>query len=84
MRQIKARTEEEFGKPINPHKFRHIYATDTAILTPSETGSIQFGLGHASQKASGKYYNLAQMVEAGRHYDDQRPAQRWSPSASSP
>ena len=68
--QIKARTEEEFGKPINPHKFRHIYATDTALLTPSETGSIQFGLGHADQKVSEEYYNLAQMVEAGRHFDE--------------
>ena len=67
--QIKARTEEEFGKPINLHKFRHIYATDTATHTPSDARSIQFGLGHASQSISEEYYNLAQMVGAGRHYD---------------
>ncbi len=68
--QIRARTEEEFGKPINLHKFRHIYATDTATYTPSDARSIQFGLGHASQRISEKYYNLAQMVDAGRHYDE--------------
>ena len=66
--QIKARTEEEFGKPINPHKFRHIYATDTATHTPDNASSVQFGLGHASQKVSEEHYNLAQMVDAGRRY----------------
>ncbi len=68
--QIKARTSEEFGKPINPHKFRRIYATDTATLTPSQAGSIQLGLGHASQKVSEEFYNLARMVDAGQKYDE--------------
>ncbi len=68
--QIKARTEEEFGKPINLHKVRHIYATDTATLTPSEAGGIQHGLGHANQRVSEDYYNLAQMVDAGLTYDE--------------
>ena len=67
--QIKARTEEEFGKPVSLHKFRHIYATDTAIHTPSDAGNIQFGLGHASQRVAEEHYNLAIMVDAGRHYD---------------
>ncbi len=68
--QIKARTIEEFGRPINPHKFRHIYATDSATLTPSDAGSIRFGLGHASHKMSEDYYNLALMVDAGQKYDE--------------
>ena len=68
--QISARTEEEFGKPINLHKFRRIYATDIATLTPSQAGGIQLGLGHANQKVSERYYNLAQMVDAGEKYDD--------------
>ena len=67
--QITARTQEEFGMPINPQKFRQIYATDTAILTPSHAGSIQSGLGHAGPEIAEKYYNLAQMVDAGRNYD---------------
>ena len=68
--QITTRTQEEFGKPINPHKFRSIYATDTATLTPSHAGSIQSGLGHAGPKVGEKYYNLAQMMHAGRRYDE--------------
>ena len=68
--QITARTREEFGKPINLHKFRSIYATDTATLTPADAASIQLGLGHASRKVSEEYYNLAQMTDAGRRYDD--------------
>ena len=67
--QIKARTEEEFGNPINPHKVRSIYATDTATLTPSQAGGIRLGLGHASRKMSEEYYNLALMVDAGEKYD---------------
>ena len=68
--QVKARTEEEFGTRINPHKFRSIYATDTAALTPVAAGSIKLGLGHASQTVLEEYYNLAQMVDAGQKYDD--------------
>ena len=68
--QIRARTEEEFGESINPHKFRSIYATDTATLTPADAASIQLGLGHASRKVSEEYYNLAQMADAGRKYND--------------
>ena len=67
--QITARTREEFGKPINPHRFRHIYATDTAILTPSDVGSIRSGLGHTDLRISERHYNLARMVDAGKRYD---------------
>lgn len=42
----------------------------SATLTPSKAGSVKLGLGHASQKVSEKYYNLAQMVEAGLEYDE--------------
>ena len=66
--QVKARTKEEFGKAINPHTFRRIYATDTATINPGHAADIRLGLGHASQKTSERYYNIAKMVDAGNKH----------------
>jgi integrase/recombinase XerD len=63
--QVSARTEEEFGKPINPHMFRRIYATDIATMNPAHAVDIRLGLGHTTMKTSEQYYNMAKMVDAG-------------------
>ncbi len=66
--QIKARTEEEFGKPISPHAFRRIYATDIATVDPAHATDIGLGLAHAAMKTSERYYNMAKMVNAGNKH----------------
>lgn len=66
--QVKSRTEVHFGKPINPHSFRHLAATTIATANPEGVMDIQGVLGHASPAAGEKYYNKAKMVDAGRRY----------------
>jgi integrase len=63
--QICARTKETFGKPINPHTFRHIAATTIATSNPEGVADIQGVLGHSSMSASEKHYNRAKMIGAG-------------------
>ena len=66
--QIRSRTEAEFGKPINPHSFRHLAATTIATADPEGVLDIQAVLGHASPATGEKFYNKAKMVDAGRRY----------------
>lgn len=66
--QIKGRTEEEFGKAINPHTFRHIAATTIAAVDPTESAAIALLLGHKSMAPSEKHYNRARMLGAGERH----------------
>ena len=66
--QAKSRTGAQFGKPINPHSFRHLAATTIATADPEGVADIQGVLGHASPTTGEKYYNKAKMVDAGRRY----------------
>jgi integrase len=63
--QIGDRTRETFGKPINPHAFRHIAATMIATSNPEGAADIMAVLGHVSMATSEKYYNRATMIAAG-------------------
>jgi integrase/recombinase XerD len=62
--QIGERTKEAFGKPINPHTFRHIAATAVATSNPEGAFDIESILGHSSMTASEKHYNRANMLGA--------------------
>lgn len=66
--QVKARTGDEFGEPINLHSFRHIAATTIATDDPDNATSIAAILGHASTGSSDRHYNRARSVDAGRRY----------------
>ena len=77
-RQVKHRTQEEFGKGINPHTFRSIAATAIATFTPSESGAILDVLGHQSLRTSERFYNRAQTLSAGEHFHDSLNALRGS------
>jgi integrase len=66
--QVKARTEEAFGVPINPHTFRHMAATTVATSDAGHAHEIKDLLGHLSDRPADKYYNKAKMVDAGRRH----------------
>lgn len=66
--QIKLRTREAFGRPINPHLFRDCVATSIAIDDPSNVRTAAAILGHTAFSTTEKYYNQATSLEAGRHY----------------
>lgn len=62
--QVNARTEEEFGKAINPHTFRHIAATTIATDDPEHAANTASVLSHASLKTTERYYNKAKQQDA--------------------
>jgi integrase/recombinase XerD len=66
--RITKRTEDEFGKSINPHMFRHIAATTIATDDPENITGVAGVLGHSTLETSEKHYNKAKMVDAGRRY----------------
>jgi integrase len=65
--QIKRRTEAAFGLPITPHLFRDCAATSLAVHAPEEVQIAHLILGN-TYAVMEKHYNLARVVEAGRHY----------------
>jgi integrase len=67
-RIITERTREAFGRPVNPHLFRHCAATTIAILQPGRIGVARDLLGHASLATTNAYYNQARSIEANRLY----------------
>lgn len=68
--QVGERTQEEFGKPINLHTFRHIATTEIATANPAGVMDVKCVLGHASISTSEKYYNRAQMLGAGNAFQE--------------
>jgi integrase len=66
--QVRSRTEEEFGTPINPHTFRHIAATTIATTNPLAMGGVMDVLGHTSIRTSEKHYNRANSLGAHARY----------------
>ena len=63
---ITKRTKQAFGHPINPHLFRDIAATSTAIVTPANIGIAGSILGHQTTQAVEDHYIHANQIEAGR------------------
>jgi integrase len=69
-RRICERTQERFGKPINPHLFRDAAATSIAIEDPEHVGIVVAILGHSTIKTSERYYNQATGIDAARRYQN--------------
>jgi len=65
---ITKRTAAWFGRPVNPHLFRHAAATSIAIEDPEHVGIVMRVLGHSSFRTAEKHYNKATSVEAARRY----------------
>lgn len=63
---ITKRTKRAFGHPINPHLFRDIAATSTAIITPESIGIAGSILGHLTPQAAEDHYIHASQIIAGR------------------
>ena len=62
------RTCAAFGRPINPHLFRHAAATTWAIEDPVHVRGAASLLGDGSQRTIDQHYQLAQGLEAQRDF----------------
>ena len=63
---ISRRTEQGFGKPINPHLFRDCAATSIAIDDPEHIRVAASVLGHRSFATTQRHYNLSRTIDASR------------------
>ncbi|MBX9685034.1 MAG: hypothetical protein K2X41_14735 [Hyphomicrobium sp.] len=62
--RITMRTEDAFGRAINPHLFRDALATSLAINDPEIVGISHVMLGNGVETCQ-RYYNLARTHQAG-------------------
>jgi integrase/recombinase XerD len=67
--QLCDRTEQAFGLPITPHLFRDCAATSLAVHAPEIVQIAHLVLGN-TYAVMEKHYNLARVVDAGRHVYD--------------
>jgi integrase len=68
--QVKYRTRKAFGRPVNPHLFRHAGATTLAIHDPAHVLMAAALLGHRTFNTTEGSYILAKSLEAHRQYSD--------------
>ena len=68
--QIMLRTEAAFGRPVNPHLFRHGAMTSLAMASPEDVRAGALILGHTNFATSERYYNLARAFDAARRYQE--------------
>ncbi|MCX8504479.1 MAG: site-specific integrase [Beijerinckiaceae bacterium] len=66
--RVRARTKDEFGKPISIHAFRYAAATTLAIADPVHVRIAAPLLGHRTFSTTETYYQQAQTLEAHREY----------------
>ncbi len=69
--QIKKRTKDAFGHAVWPHLFRDCAATSMAVESPENVRLAAGLLGHNTFATTERYYILAQMIEAGRRYQEE-------------
>jgi integrase/recombinase XerD len=62
--RIRSRTEEAFGRAVNPHLFRDAAATTLAIADPAHVRIAAPLLGHRTFMTTERYYQQAQGYEA--------------------
>jgi site-specific recombinase XerD len=59
-----------FGTPLNPHFFRHIFATSISIADPEAIEGARATLGHATHLTTQHHYNRASAFTAARAHAD--------------
>jgi hypothetical protein len=62
--QVTKRTAEAFGKPVNPHAFRHSAASTLACEDPAHVRISATILGHSRFQTTEQYYIMAQQAQA--------------------
>jgi len=59
-------TRRAFGTALNPHFFRHIFATSVSIADPEAIEGARAALGHATRRTTQHHYNRAFAFTAAR------------------
>jgi len=59
-------TKSAFGTSLNPHLFRHIFATSVSIADPEAIEGARAALGHATRRTTQHHYNRASALTAAR------------------
>ncbi len=68
--RIRARTQEAFGEPMNPHLFRDAAATTLAVADPARVRVAAPLLGHRTFGTTERHYLHAQANIGHRAYID--------------
>jgi len=63
-------TQRTFGTALNPHFFRHIFATSVSISDPEAIEGARAALGHATRLTTQHHYNRASAFTAARTHAD--------------
>ena len=63
-------TQRAFGMALNPHFFRHIFATSVSIADPEAVEGARAALGHATCRTTQHHYNRASAITAARSHAD--------------
>ncbi len=63
-------TQRAFGCALNPHLFRHIFATSVSIADPEAIEGARAALGHATRLTTQQHYNRASALTAARIHAD--------------
>ena len=61
-------TRRALGMPLNPHFFRHIFATSVSIADPEAIEGARAALGHATRSTTQSHYNRASALTAVRKH----------------
>ncbi len=59
-------TQRAFGTALNPHFFRHIFATSVSLTDPEAIEGARAALGHATRHTTQHHYNRATAFTAAR------------------
>jgi site-specific recombinase XerD len=60
----------EFGCHLNPHLFRHIFATTVSLADPGAIDGARAALGHSTRRTTQQHYNRATTITAARIHAD--------------
>lgn len=66
--RIRKLTRERFGHPINPHQFRDVAGTSTAVEDPEHVHIVRSVLEHTTLQSGERYYIHARSLEASRRF----------------
>ena len=61
-------TKRAFGRSLNPHLFRRIFATSVSIADPEAIEGARAALGHATRLTTQHHYNRASSLTAARSH----------------